>query len=234
MNLFVKYFLLGIAEVFPDVRILEKDIPVFEIEVGGSQLFHEPLKQLAASPALPLEREIDEAYLRSRSHFLARIDRVLVGSEKPSQEFGEEARFRVSVDMGQDSVVLVHRPMAFEIEILAGYLLALASVGILVSLRAGKLSVEEAEWLSFLPRASSIFGRIPFGSHLVCANDALLSDLFCSPPGPLDPEYLEGQIDVYMTGVASFVENVQANCDLDPRWALTARVARTLVDLQTR
>lgn len=103
-----------------------------------------------------------------------------------------------------------------------------------MTLQVGDIDLDEAVNLMFRPRTASLFGRIPFGTEVVAALHELLADLCCSPPDALERTHLESQILLFYNAVEGYVENVQSNYSIDPRWALTARVARTVSRLQLK
>lgn len=240
-NPLVKYWLIGMATLFPKVQIEPVDLPSFQHSSDRDQyLLRRPLMQVAEHKnAFAWNGEIEEVFALSKTQLVSRVQNRILDRWARSRvddlaaDSDDELSYRSQLDVGEDSVLVVLRPMATEIEILAGYLIALASVGVLVSLQSGAIDVDEAQGLIFLPFTSSLVGKLPYGSHLVCANHALLSNLFSSPAGPLEQGYLKEQVDAYLHDVDMFVDNVEP-FELDPRWSLSARTARVILRLSSQ
>ncbi len=178
--------------------------------------------------------EIEEVFARSRTKLVSRVQNRILDrwaryrADDLAADNADELSYRSQLDVGEDSILVVLRPMATEIEILAGYLIALVSVGVLMSLQSGAIQVDEAQSLVFQPSTSALVGKLPYGDHLVTANEALLSSLFSSAAKPLGGSYLEETVEAYLHGVDMFVDNVEP-FELDPRWSLSARAARVIL-----
>ena len=236
-NPLVKYWLIGMATVFPKVQIEPADLPSFQHSTERDQyLLRAPLMEVAGlKNAFAWSYEIEEVFARSRTKLVSRVQNRILDrwaryrADDVAADNADELSYRFQLDVGEDSILVVLRPMATEIEILAGYLIALVSVGVLKSLQSGAIQADEAQSLVFQPSTSALVGKLPYGDHLVTANQDLNSSLFSSAAEePLDGSYLEEVVEAYLHGVDMFVDNVEP-FELDPRWSLSTRAARVIL-----
>ncbi|QED29871.1 hypothetical protein FRD01_22075 [Microvenator marinus] len=137
--------------------------------------------------------------------------------------------YGVRVDTGEDSVFVEFRPLARVIDVLAALLVAVVSSGVLVALRNGDLTIDDAEDLILLPATAALLARLPLAPVLVKGIHNLISELVCASVRGVTQEYVESQVEAFLADVTLFLKSVASCLDLDPRWALTTRVAKAIL-----
>ena len=233
------YWLIGMEELFPDIQIDPRDLAEFKIQRSRDRyLLRWPLLALANSAAPPWEDGLESLFLGARERVLA-ICAILTSDPMslPNRQ-GFEAdptvstdAYGIKVDSGADSVMVEFRPLARVVDALAALLIAVVSTGVLVSLRNGELTIDDAEDLILLPATAALLGRLPLAPVLVKGFHNLMSELVCANARGVTQEYVESQVESFLTDVTLFLKSFATSFDLDPRWALTTRVAKSLTHM---
>lgn len=236
LNRLTKYWLIGMAHVFPEIPVRPEDLPPMQMhDSGTSYLLGTPLRQIAAMREYRWDAELEDSFIRARNEFLARLDSHLehpLNLPQPKSQSDVVSNVfqnpSARLVIGDESVCLSYRPFGNEIDAMGASLIAITSVGVLSSMVEGAITREEAQTLFFQPTTSALAGKLPFGDGLVSGLEVLQRALFFGPEVPTHDQIIS-HVKEYLECVSLFFENLEANMKFDPRWAMSTRSAHSLL-----